>query len=97
MNGFSELDMVNYRYLIYSNIIQAVWQLIEGAKNLSIDVDIDSETDVEEFQSYYHNTHPADIELNEDIMLIIKRIYKSAFIHKVLLRQHEIILLDSAV
>src|SRR4051794_10936818 len=105
MNGFTELDMVNYRfffiksndlvfrYLIYSNIIQSVWQLIEGAKNLNIEIDVDAETDVEEFQRYHHGIHPADIELNEDITLIIKRIYKSAFIHKVLIRQHEIILL----
>ena len=96
MNGFSELDMVNYRHLIYSNIIQSVCQLIEGAKSLSIDVDKDAETDVEEFQRY-QRIHPADNEFNDQITFIIKRLYKSAFINEVLPRQHEIILLDSAV
>lgn len=46
MNGFSELDMVNYRYLVYSNIIQSVWQLIEGAKTMNVDVDPDAEVKI---------------------------------------------------
>uniref|UniRef100_A0A183BN69 G-protein alpha subunit n=1 Tax=Globodera pallida TaxID=36090 RepID=A0A183BN69_GLOPA len=39
MNGFSELSIVNYRYLVYSNLIQGVYQLIEGADVLNIQVD----------------------------------------------------------
>lgn len=39
MNGFSDLDMINYRYLVYSNVIQAVSQLIEGAEHLQIPYD----------------------------------------------------------
>lgn len=36
MNGFNELDLVNYRYLIFSNVIDATNQLIEGARKLRI-------------------------------------------------------------
>lgn len=39
MNGFSDLDMVNYRYLVYSNVVQAVYQLLQGAEHLKITVD----------------------------------------------------------
>lgn len=41
MNGFSELSIVNYRYLVYSNLIQGMYQLIEGANTLHIAVDED--------------------------------------------------------
>ena len=39
MNGFSDLDMINYRYLVYSNIVQAVYQILEGAEHLKIPPD----------------------------------------------------------
>ncbi|KAH7715140.1 CRE-GPA-11 protein [Aphelenchoides avenae] len=97
MSGFSDLDMVNYRYLIYSNIVQSVRQLIEGATGLRIEIDRDSMDDVDAFLEYDRSTHPSEIELNADLCDHIKRIYKSAFIQKVLARQHEIVLLDSAV
>ena len=38
MNGFSAQEIVNYRCLVYSNLIQGIYQLIEGAKVLGIDV-----------------------------------------------------------
>ena len=43
MNGFSESDLLNYQYLIYSNIIQSIHQLIEGAKTLNILMEPDLE------------------------------------------------------
>jgi hypothetical protein len=39
MNGFSESDIVNYAYLIYANIIESIWKLIEGANALNIEID----------------------------------------------------------
>lgn len=41
MNGFSDLDIVNYRYLVYSNLIQGMYQLIEGAETLGLGVSED--------------------------------------------------------
>ena len=43
MNGFSESDLVNYVYLIYANIIESIWKLIEGSSTLNIEIDPDSE------------------------------------------------------
>jgi hypothetical protein len=40
MNGFSDTDVINYRYLIYYNAIQAMHQLLEGARLLKILVDL---------------------------------------------------------
>uniref|UniRef100_A0A914DP04 Uncharacterized protein n=1 Tax=Acrobeloides nanus TaxID=290746 RepID=A0A914DP04_9BILA len=37
MNGFSDAERTNYKYLIYSNVFQAVHQIIMGAKTLNID------------------------------------------------------------
>uniref|UniRef100_A0A0M3HPZ2 G-protein alpha subunit n=1 Tax=Ascaris lumbricoides TaxID=6252 RepID=A0A0M3HPZ2_ASCLU len=40
LNGFSDLDMVNYRYLIYGNVMQAVSQLLEACDDLNIPIDL---------------------------------------------------------
>uniref|UniRef100_A0AC34FA33 G protein alpha subunit n=1 Tax=Panagrolaimus sp. ES5 TaxID=591445 RepID=A0AC34FA33_9BILA len=97
MNGFSDLDMINYRYLVYSNVIQAVSQLLEGAEHLQIPFNSEYDQAVKEFTFYYKTTHPSERELTKDITKIIAKIYQSPFVKDVLLRQHEIILLDSAV
>ena len=39
MDGFTEIDIKFYRHLIQSNVIQAVHQLIEAARNLHILID----------------------------------------------------------
>ena len=39
MDGFTEIDIKFYRNLIQSNVIQAVHQLIEAARNLDILID----------------------------------------------------------
>jgi hypothetical protein len=39
MNGFSESDLVNYRFLVYTNLIQSVIQLIEGGEALDLAMD----------------------------------------------------------
>uniref|UniRef100_A0A914HFD5 Uncharacterized protein n=1 Tax=Globodera rostochiensis TaxID=31243 RepID=A0A914HFD5_GLORO len=97
MNGFTELSIVNFRYLVYSNLIQGVYQLIEGADVLNIQVDKDVQDNVNALKTYFKNTHPAEIELNIDLSIHIRRIFKSSFIRQVLLHQHEIVLLDSAL
>uniref|UniRef100_A0AC34R0Y4 G protein alpha subunit n=1 Tax=Panagrolaimus sp. JU765 TaxID=591449 RepID=A0AC34R0Y4_9BILA len=93
----SDLDMVNYRYLVYSNVVQAVYQLLQGAEHLKITVDANLSPDVTYFCHYQSTTHPAEIELHYELTEVIKRIYQSNFVKAVLARQHEIILLDSAV
>uniref|UniRef100_A0A914P2T5 Uncharacterized protein n=1 Tax=Panagrolaimus davidi TaxID=227884 RepID=A0A914P2T5_9BILA len=97
MNGFSDLDMINYRYLVYSNVIQATSQLLEGAEHLQIPYTPEYEQAVKEFTFYYKNTHPSERELTKEITKVIAKIYQSPFVKDVLQRQHEIILLDSAV
>lgn len=41
MSGFTDSDMVNYRYLVYCNLIQSAYQLLEGAELLQIEADND--------------------------------------------------------
>lgn len=38
MNGFTEIDLLNYRYLVYSNLIQGINQLIDGARLMDIEI-----------------------------------------------------------
>lgn len=57
----------------------------------------DFQDDVNALVSYYEQTHPAEIELNAELAVHIRHIYRSPFIRRVLLRQHELVLLDSAV
>jgi hypothetical protein len=40
MNGFTETDIINYRFLIYSNVIEAMHQFLEGARILQILIDL---------------------------------------------------------
>jgi hypothetical protein len=40
MDGFTEIEITFYRNLIQSNVIQAVYQIIEAARNLHILVDV---------------------------------------------------------
>lgn len=41
MSGFTDFDLVNYRYLVYCNLIQSAYQLLEGAELLQIEADND--------------------------------------------------------
>uniref|UniRef100_A0A915N2Z3 Uncharacterized protein n=1 Tax=Meloidogyne javanica TaxID=6303 RepID=A0A915N2Z3_MELJA len=97
MNGFTDIDLLNYRYLVYSNLIQGINQLIEGAKLMEIGISSDVVEDVAIITNYYQTTHPAELELTPMLALHIRRVYKSEFILKTLKKQHEIVLLDSAV
>ncbi|VDM27459.1 unnamed protein product [Toxocara canis] len=96
LNGFSDLDMVNYRYLIYSNVVQAISQLLEACQNLKIPLDLNVQQDVKYFLEYQQSTHPAEVELHPDLSNAICNIYNSECIKAALKRQHEIPLLDSA-
>ena len=49
------------------------------------------------FREYQSTTHPSEIELHRELTEAIQKIYQSPFVKLVLARQHEIILLDSAV
>lgn len=40
MDGFSDSDFIDYRFLIYNNVIKAMHQLLEGAVLLKILVDV---------------------------------------------------------
>ena len=39
MNGFTEVDITSYRYLIHGNVIHSLWQLIQAAKKFSLEFD----------------------------------------------------------
>ncbi|KAI1720174.1 g-protein alpha subunit domain-containing protein [Ditylenchus destructor] len=97
MSGFSELDMVNYKFLVYSNVVQGMYQLIEGASSLGMEVEREVVPNVQAIQDYYRNTHPAEIELTPELSRHIKTVYKSGFVDSIRRRQHEIVLLDSAL
>lgn len=39
MNGFTETDYINFRYLIQANLLQVIAQIIQAARKLKIDID----------------------------------------------------------
>ncbi|CAD6198216.1 unnamed protein product [Caenorhabditis auriculariae] len=97
-NGFTDIDYVNFRYLVYSNIIQSIEQLIRAAEQLHFSSDETSEVQraLSYFTAYRARVRPSDIDLTRDLAVAIGTIYRSEFIRAVLRRKNEIELLDSA-
>ncbi|KAF8363051.1 gpa-11, partial [Pristionchus pacificus] len=96
MNGFNELDLVNYRYLIFSNVIDATNQLIEGARKLRI---IPEEETLRHIMFLNHCITIKgrnEVDLTSDLGAAIKAIYLSRMGQETLQRKEEITLLDSA-
>ncbi|EFP06985.1 CRE-GPA-11 protein [Caenorhabditis remanei] len=98
MSGFSDLDYVNFRYLIYSNIMQAMDQLLEAAEMLNFPAD-DSPSirrALNHYRSYKVRYSMSEVELNRELTDSLAKLYNSEFIKAVLNRKNEITLLDSA-
>lgn len=38
MNGFDETELINFRYLVYANIITCLHQLISGVKQIHMQI-----------------------------------------------------------
>ncbi|EGT38263.1 CBN-GPA-11 protein [Caenorhabditis brenneri] len=98
LNGFSDLDYVNFRYLIYSNIMQAMDQLLEAAELFHFPPD-DSPSirrALNHYKSYKVRYSMSEVELNRELTESLQKLYNSEFIKGVLNRKNEITLLDSA-
>ncbi|CAI5442672.1 unnamed protein product [Caenorhabditis angaria] len=99
LNGFSDLDYVNFRYLIYSNIVQSMAQLLNAAKKLNIKPDntLAVKKAMMFFERRYNNaSRPTEVEMNPELFQSINSLYKSEFIKAVIENKNEIELLDSA-
>ncbi|UMM16034.1 hypothetical protein L5515_013218 [Caenorhabditis briggsae] len=98
LNGFSDLDYVNFRYLIYSNIMQAMDQLLDAAEMFHFPPD-DSPSirrALNHYRSYKIRYSMSEVELNRELTESLQKLYHSEFIKAVLNRRNEITLLDSA-
>ncbi|GMT14420.1 hypothetical protein PFISCL1PPCAC_5717, partial [Pristionchus fissidentatus] len=96
MNGFNEIDLVNYRFLIYSNVIDSTNQLIEGADRLDIIPDSDTKKKIDFFKYALVVKGLNELDITGDFANAIKGIYTSAMGQETLQRKEEITLLDSA-
>ncbi|GMR36576.1 hypothetical protein PMAYCL1PPCAC_06771, partial [Pristionchus mayeri] len=96
MNGFNEIDLVNYRFLIYSNVIDATNQLIEGARKLHIIPDEKTLRQIVYFSHCMSVKGRNEVDLTADLGAAIKGIYTSRMGQDTLERKEEITLLDSA-
>ncbi|CCD62416.1 Guanine nucleotide-binding protein alpha-11 subunit [Caenorhabditis elegans] len=99
MNGFSDLDYVNFRYLIYSNIMQSMDQLLEAAEFFHFPPD-DSPSirrALNHYKSYKVRYSTSEVELNRELADSLSKLYNAEFIKSVLNRKNELKLLDSAV
>ncbi|KAK6049409.1 hypothetical protein COOONC_13086 [Cooperia oncophora] len=98
MNGFTDADYVNFRYLVHSNVVQAITQLLTAAEQFKYSPD-DSEKlaqALDFFRVYKEQVRPSEVELSLELSRAISIIYNSQFIKSTLLRKDEIELLDSA-
>lgn len=98
LNGFTDSDYLNFRYLIYSNIMQAMDQLLEAAESLEFPPD-DSPSlrrAINHYRSHKGAYTTTDVELNREMTSSITRIYDAEFIRSVLSRKNEFNILDSA-
>ncbi|VDL78255.1 unnamed protein product [Nippostrongylus brasiliensis] len=98
MNGFTDTDYVNFRYLIHSNVVQAINQLLKAAElfNYTPDDRERLKQALEFFRVYKEQVRPSEIELSLELTRAISIIYNSQFIKSTLLRKDEVELLDSA-
>lgn len=98
MNGFSDADYVNFRYLVHSNVVQAVTQLLKAAEQFNYTPDDNEKLmqALEFFRVYKEQVRPSEIELSYELSRAISLIYNSQFIQSTLLRKDEVELLDSA-
>ncbi|CAB3405193.1 unnamed protein product [Caenorhabditis bovis] len=98
LNGFSELDYVNFRYLIYSNIVQSMDQILRAAEKLKFTPDDNEEVRaaLNFFEAYKKHVRPSEVELPRELASTIRVLYDSEFVKAVLSRKNEIDLMDSA-
>ena len=97
MNGFTESEFMNYKFLIYSNIVQATFQLLDGGRLLKLECDDEIIDEIDEFLEYYKTTPSHEHQLSFELGRTIAKIYKTQFIKNVLLRKHDFTLLESAI
>ncbi|PAV61704.1 hypothetical protein WR25_11128 isoform B [Diploscapter pachys] len=99
MGGFSELDYVNFRYLVHSNVVVSMSQLLKGAEKFQLQIDADEKVQKAYvfFTAYVAQVRPSDVELSYDLARAISMLYQSNCIQTVKRRSDEIELLDSAI
>lgn len=108
MNGFSESDYVNYRYLIHSNLVDSMVQLVraaeefeykpEGSAMVSRATQLDSifQGDYEFFKVYSRQVRINEVEVTYQLSRCLRSLWKSDFVQKAFARRDEFELLDSA-
>ncbi|XGW12211.1 hypothetical protein V3C99_013140 [Haemonchus contortus] len=98
MNGFTDADYVNFRYLVHSNVVQAITQLLRAAEQFEYSPDDCDKLKqaLDFFRVYKEQVRPSEVELSLELSRAISIIYNSQFIKSTLLRKDEIELLDSA-
>ncbi|WKX95975.1 hypothetical protein Q1695_012436 [Nippostrongylus brasiliensis] len=84
MNGFTDTDYVNFRYLIHSNVVQAINQLLKAAElfNYTPDDKERLKQALEFFRVYKEQVRPSEIELSLELTRAISIIYNSQFIKR---------------
>ncbi|KAL6733229.1 hypothetical protein Aduo_003893 [Ancylostoma duodenale] len=98
LNGFTDADYVNFRYLVHSNVVQAITQLLKAAEHFNYSPDDNEKLRqaIAFFVAYKQQVKPSEVELSYELSRAISLIYNSQFIKSTLLRKDEIELLDSA-
>ncbi|RCN29779.1 g-protein alpha subunit [Ancylostoma caninum] len=98
LNGFTDADYVNFRYLVHSNVVQAISQLLRAAEHFRYSPDDNEKLKqaIAFFVAYKQQVKPSEVELSYELSRAISLIYNSQFIKSTLLRKDEIELLDSA-
>ncbi|CAI4228276.1 unnamed protein product [Auanema sp. JU1783] len=99
LDGFSELDFLNFRFLVQANLVEAVEQLLIGAEKCEIPIDDDENLrkHVSYFKAYKRQVQRNEIEITYELSKSIEAIYRSTFIQRMIMRRDEIELLDSAL
>uniref|UniRef100_A0A1I7WW94 AAA_28 domain-containing protein n=1 Tax=Heterorhabditis bacteriophora TaxID=37862 RepID=A0A1I7WW94_HETBA len=94
----NDADYVNFRYLVHSNVVQAICQLLRAAEefNYPVDDNLKVKQAMEFFRAYKEQVKPSEIELSYELTKAIRIIYNAQFIKSTLLHKDEIELFDSA-
>uniref|UniRef100_A0A914UN92 Uncharacterized protein n=1 Tax=Plectus sambesii TaxID=2011161 RepID=A0A914UN92_9BILA len=92
MNGFDETELINFRYLVYANIITCLQQLISGIKELDMQI---SDSDKEVFDRF-NQTAEHVVDAEAETLSACKRLWKCETTQAAFARRHEFNLADNA-
>uniref|UniRef100_A0A914UPH9 Uncharacterized protein n=1 Tax=Plectus sambesii TaxID=2011161 RepID=A0A914UPH9_9BILA len=90
LNGFGETDLINYRFLVHSNLVELFTQLISAATRLKAHMDDETKRLITAFNAFRKSALFGSHEINDQAKYVIDKLWASSAIQGVYERREEI-------